>query len=73
MIPDPRLLIPNQSRNYADDRALVEKVREVRERSVNYTETWVLTMNGSSGDLLRDELGIVDWEERDHGTVCGPS
>ena len=30
----------------------------------------MLTTTARTRDLLRSRLGFVDWESRDHGTVC---
>ena len=50
--------------------ALLQAVASALTRSVGYEETWVLTTNRDTRELLRTRLGLGSWEQRSELTPC---
>jgi hypothetical protein len=62
--------VPIRKVRHSEDDALVGEVLQALEESDGGQETWVLTTNRSSRELLRSALGLVQWEQGGDGTVC---
>jgi len=62
--------VPIRKVRHSEDDALIDEVRQALEEPDGGQETWVLTTNRSSRELLRSALGLVQWEQGGGGTVC---